>query len=575
MFNEPTIAAANLFVTLGTRELLDQPATLENLAETLRPLDRDEVIRLSVRVLNALAHDWRFRDSQLELVAWLPQAAQAKLKTFLRNRQPQYRLFHPFQQLILIHLAARYAKGEPSGPLPPEERRSRWAMASIQINDNLVKDLPSRFTSRKQKMLYLFSEEVARWEISNPSQPIHSLARMRSILLGAQEVGQPYAEAAARLRARFVEQLGLDFESVFNLTAFFMSWWRLHSEKIPENPDAALIDRRNWLTKSSISRESLDRYVDRIAISAQDIESAFEKSGAESPFRDVLPFRSRPILRLGEHGLAYLCPQFMSEKGGTDLLWLLASDPGGDKQSQPFIQDFSVLYERYVRSVLEAIGRERLGGTYIPNLRWSLGEESGEIDGLFHFGKTLAVIEVKASLLRQTTLSRGTADEVRSELEKKFVVGGEADGPKGLLQIARAISWLANERKKGRTVEGVNLATIETILPLLIVHDRALRFPGLGAWFDGRMRDLLRKSWGRIGPLTICGTEDLESLEHLAATGQKTLADVLGEYDRRYMKAEAPLWNVYDPPREQHPRLDRITNEWMEELESKGILPKE
>jgi len=67
----------------------------------------------------------------------------------------------------------------------------------------------------------------------------------------------------------------------------------------------------------------------------------------------------------------------------------------------------------------------------------------------------------------------------------------------------------------------------------------------------------------------------LESLEHLAATGQKTLADVLGEYDRRYMKAEAPLWNVYDPPREQHPRLDRITNEWMEELESKGILPKE
>jgi hypothetical protein len=448
-------------------------------------------------------------------------------------------------------------------------------MASIQINDNLVKDLPSRSTPAKERRLYLFSEEVVRWEISYPSRPVHSLARMRSILLGASEFGQPYVEAAARLRARFVQQLGLDFETIFNLTAFFTSWWQLHSKKIPENPDAAFIDRRDWLSKSSISRESLERYVDRIAISATDIESAFERSGSESPFRDVLPFRSRPILRLDEHRLAYLCPQFMSEKGGTDLLWLLASDPGGEKQSQPFIQDFSVLYERYVRSILEAMAPERLGGMYIPNVKWSLGEESGEIDGLFHFGKTLAVIEVKASLLRQTTLGRGTADEVRSELEKKFVVGDRTDGAKGLLQIARAIRWLTSERRHGATVQGIDLGTIETILPILIVHDRALRFPGLGAWFDGRMRDLLKKSWGRVGPLTICGTEDLESLEHLAATGERTFADVLSEYDRRYMKAEAPLWNVYESPADPHPRLDRITREWMRELEEMGILPKE
>jgi len=393
------------------------------------------------------------------------------------------------------------------------------------------------------------------------------------MLLELPKVDPPCAKPAARLRDRFAAELGLDFETAFNITGFFIFWWSLHSKRIPENPDAALVDLRTWLKRGSIERETLDRYVARVAISSSDIPTAFDKSAAESPFLDVLPFRARPILRIDEHSLAYLCPQFMAEKGGTDLLWLLASGPGGQSQSQPFIQDFSSLYERYIRSILEGLGPQKIGGVYIPNVKWHVGNQSGEIDGLIHFGDTLAIMEVKASLLKQTTLSRGSVEEIRAELERKFVTGDDSDGPKGVLQIARAINWLAGERKRGQRIEGIDLRSIKRILPMLVVHDRTLRFPGLGAWFDGRMRNLLRKSWGRIGPLTLCGTEDVENLEHLALAGREKLSDVLDEYDRRYMNAEAALWTVYRAPSGLHPRLDEIITNWMAEIQREGVLP--
>jgi hypothetical protein len=421
-----------------------------------------------------------------------------------------------------------------------------------------------------EKALYLFSEEAARWGLMNPSRADKSLARLRVLFTEIPKLGDPYAGAAARLRAAFVDQLSLDFETAFNLTAFTIFHWVGQSAKLPEDPDAALINRRTWLENSTIPLEDFDRYLRAVAIRVEDITRAFDDLKVGMSFREVLPFRRHPLLRIDDDGVAFLSPQFVSEKGGVDLLWLLTNPPGGAKEERMWTDDFGVLYERYVRSVFEELG-SRLGGQYVPDLHYGeAAEDSGQIDGLVAAGNVLAVIEVKASLLRQTLLARGTVDEVREDLEKKFV--GDFGNRKGVSQLVHAIHWLTEQRRQGRQVRGIDLRKIDTIIPVLIVADRHLRYPGLGKWFHYRLEEMLKPVWGRLESLILCGTEDLENLEHLALKSGPTVMDSLVRYTRRVRRAAQPLWMHYEFPSGPHPRLDQISEAWFQELLERRIM---
>ena len=269
-----------------------------------------------------------------------------------------------------------------------------------------------------------------------------------------------------------------------------------------------------------------------------------------------------PVPSLERRGVRIIC-----------LLWLLSQDPGGGRELRPWTDDFSHLYEGYVRFIIGGLGEALVGGRYVPDIPWrAAADQSGQIDGLISSSGTLFIIEVKASILRRPTLEGGTVEALREELERKFIFG-EAGKPKGLRQLARAIDWLMRERRHGRMVAGIDLTSIDTIVPVLIVADRGLRFPGLGEWFDYRMRQLLRRSWGRVGPLTICGAEDLEGLEQLARQGEARLVDFLFEYSKRFRNGEQPLWRILPAAAKPHPRLDAIMDAWIRELQTRRVLP--
>ena len=286
-------------------------------------------------------------------------------------------------------------------------------------------------------------------------------------------------------------------------------------------------------------------------------------------FREVLPFRRRPLLRVGDDGVAFLSPQFVSEKGGVDLLWLLTNPPGGGQEVRMWTDDFGLLYERYVRAIFESLG-SRLGGEYVPDLHYEARAGSGQIDGLIRSGSALAVIEVKASLIRQTLLANGTVDQVREELERKFV--GDATRRKGVSQIVHAIHWLTEQRRDGRPARGIDLRGIDTIVPILAVADRHLRYPGLGQWFQYCLDEMLRPPWARVDSLVLCGTEDLENLENIALRGGPTVMESLTRYAHRVRRAEQPLWMHYQSLSGPHARLEGIAQAWFEELLENRIM---
>lgn len=440
-----------ILLTPGLKELVGRPATPEDIVTTLQPLDRNGVIRLAVRVLNGLALDRQagYQDNQEVFIGALAPTLQAKYRTFARQAGVRVMFVHPAQQLALIHAAARYAMPSGGRGLGDPLARAEWALACLQINDHLTKASADEAGDRSwEKALYLFSEDALRWELVNPSRPERSLARLRALLTELPARKSVYAKSAEHLRRAFADNLGVDFETAFNLTAFLIFHWTPESAKLAQDPDAALINLETWLQRSVIPRQTLDQYLRAVALRVEDIPAAFTDGMS---FRDVLPFRRKPLLRLDESGLAFLCPQFVSEKSWVDLFWLLTKPKGSGPEARMWTEDFGVLYEGYVRSVLEDLGPRQLGGTYVPDITYQNSKGAGgQIDGLIHAGNTLGIVEVKGSLVRQTLLAHGLLDEIRDDLTRKFIQDGNSR--KGVSQLVHAIHWLADERRQDRAV---------------------------------------------------------------------------------------------------------------------------
>jgi len=567
-------ASIDIIVTPGFKELTGRLSSLEDLAQILAPVDRRQLVRHSVRVLNSLAvsRQTGLADSQEAFLEALPVDLRARYRDFAATSDAPVQLLHPAQQLVLVHAAARYGHVEGGMGLGNPAARAAWATACLYVNDHLTKDPVLAGGLRSwEKALHLFSEEAARWELINPSRPDKALARIRALFTTVAARTPELSAAADRLRGAFIEQLGIDMETAYNLTAFLILHWTGESRKRPADPDAALVNRQTWLENCSIPLDQFDRYLGTVSLRLEEIVPAFDALKVGMSFRDVLPFRRSPLFRIDDNGVAFLAPQLMSEKGGIDFLWLLTNPPGGAREKHMFTDDFSLLYENYIRMVLEDLG-PWLGGTYVPDVAYSGADGAGQIDGLILSGRTLAVVEVKASLIRQILLASGTVDAVRDDLERKFV--GDRDNRKGLSQLAHAIQWLADERRAGRIVRGIDLRPVDTVIPILVIAERHLRFPGVGQWFDYQLQQMLRPVWARVGPVILCGTEDLENLEHLARRGTTRIMDVFLDYSRRAKRAQWPLWQYYEPTRGPHPRLNGLMDTWFKELVDRRIMLK-
>ena len=559
-------------LTLGATQLLQSKATAADVAGTIKGIPRYEFVRHCTRMLNSLAFDRRLQDDQAELVRWLPAEARLRASRLGESENTDIRLFHPFQQLMLVHAGARFCDIKGGADLSNEEKSRRWALASIQVNDLMTKaEIPERL-SPPALAIRVFSEEAARWELANPSSPNHSVARLRSLILsGVPQTGAAEADAAERIKSLLEQSVGLDFTTAFNLTAFLTYWWHARMDEDPHNPDAAAFDLRHWLNRSTIPTEQQRIFLHRVSMTTDDIVAAFDTFGGMS-FHEMVPFRNRPLLRSESDQFAFICPQFATEKGGVDLLWLASSEQG-IRAKRPWTDDFGILYERYVRLIFEGLGAS-LGGRYEPDIAWSEGD-GGQIDGLIHAGHVLVVIEVKGSLLSQRVLAAGTVDDVKSDIERKFVRDGSSR--KAVVQLLEAVAWLESQRKARRQVRGIDLSKVYRVVPLLVTAERALRFPPATLWLNHRMKllksEMRVKSPGALENLVICGTEDLENLEQLAIERKKSPISVLDQYVAMPRSEGEALWQHYAHLKSPHPRIRKVLDEWVGELRRSGVVP--
>jgi len=148
------MADLEVLVTSGLKDTVGRASSVDELTDSLVGVDRDALIRHSVRVLNSLAADRRtgLADDQEVFVRWLSADVRARFQGFRARRQTRVRLLQPAQQLVLVHAAARYAKPGGGRTLAEPAARKVWALACLQINDHIMKTPPRQLASEVGRM---------------------------------------------------------------------------------------------------------------------------------------------------------------------------------------------------------------------------------------------------------------------------------------------------------------------------------------------------------------------------------------------------------------------------------------
>jgi hypothetical protein len=227
------------------------------------------------------------------------------------------------------------------------------------------------------------------------------------------------------------------------------------------------------------------------------------------------------------------------------------------------------VYERYVAWLLEQSYQGRGRWVFSPRFR----DATEAFDAYVLEGSSLAVFELKASVLSVAAKYGFDADRLGAELRQK-VIEGTPGNPKGLAQLRGSLlRFLA-----GDEIDGLCGGNVKRIYPVLVFWDQSLAAPGLPRYYNENfdragMRNRAGPAATPVFTLTIADLENV--LPHTAAHG---FSDILDSFWRanRPMPVSLSGSNVpllHDGLRGCDPIGDRF-NQFSEKLQRR-LFPDE
>lgn len=489
--------------------------TPERLRELVATLPKELTVLKALHFAAALGvdKDNSYRTVDERLLRGAPDELLRRLDTVKRANPGQlFVFFEPWQQLLLAEHAVRYGGTAATlVRLETAEGHALFLEACRIINDLSMPPAPPLTGEPIADALIVAANVIPRLWLMNPPNINNAIARLLIFLDELPRRHPEHTDAAAALRARFMEDLGVSFEDAVALNAF-MGYWSIAPtvDAVLAGPNAVRIDPEIWLRETTIPRATFETLLARIA---QPVEALCPEApaGAGNPWFDPLSFRDRPLVRFPDGTLIVTMPEFLMEKASFEIFWWLTGGPGGAAQRRAWQQAFGRLCESYVLDRLVELASPD-GQEMLPNVRWN----GGELDALLWHGDRLAVVEVSSGFIPNAPKMSGDHIRLREALRNRYVEHVDTRGEttaEAVAQLARDIRWLIERRRAG-DLHGVPLRGIETIHPVVIAADRTVRTQGVWRYLDSELRTRLPEGlpW-QVAPLAVLGLEDLEWIE--------------------------------------------------------------
>jgi len=149
-------------------------------------------------------------------------------------------------------------------------------------------------------------------------------------------------------------------------------------------------------------------------------------------------------------------------------------------------------------------------------------------DGVLVSGRVCVAVECKGGFLSNNAKYADDLDQFVRGLEKKF---GTESGA-GVEQLARKISQVfATKMEERRELEGIDLSSIDIVVPVLVVQDNFVSSMLTIPWLAKSFRDLMRKKSINhkvvLTSLLVLHVEDVESIQTYIKTGNFSLGECL------------------------------------------------
>ncbi len=313
--------------------------------------------------------------------------------------------------------------------------------------------------------------------------------------------GTSLPELGRRLR----ELLGSDLITAVDLAlGCFSRVVAADVESVPEYP-VPLIRASDFAT-TTVPVEAANVFLESISATEEELAASIRERGPQ--LGDVTVFRETPLVRLGDSYLV-LDVGFVLDKAGKGLFWSAVKNAPSRERDELLVR-WGSLFELYVNDLLAG----SLGGCSVLMRNPKFSDGAQACDAVVIEGRTLVVLEHKASTIRAAVRYADDPNVLKRELEDRFVTG-DGQRRKGLAQLWNAVDRFARGERifGGARDAGVCARDVDTIVPVLVHLDNVLRTPGLPHYLAARFKEFGRVKSHTLLPLTTLPISELEDVE--------------------------------------------------------------
>lgn len=526
-----------VFVTW--KELFDQSPTEDEVLAPIREFNRQSTVVLLSRIGIHLFLDRQRgnRADTLYLQGFL--AANFWDDDVLdraKQRMPRAQLdarpgFHPQQVLSLVKSVILHAL--PTGGREPDrDKEARFALGRclLKTNDLLLSNQ--------------MAAEIAR-DRTHPRSPKNYLRLQLSVGAGNELVNPPPIPSGVVRNATIFEkivkeipipvdlnrlleqQAGISLDSYVDLTFGALAGYMGKTQKqFIDEPGQAVLNPKTFFGPS-ISAETAAKFWAMESSTLDEVAKTLSTPSDLIPEKDFTALRMKPFLELDSGNVICPNPGFIQEKLEIGLFWTIVNSSQGEDRKNAF-DTWGKLFESYVNRAFGAMidsAKEK----YVPFPGFEEKKHHHEaFDGMLLSGRVCAAIECKGGFLPNSAKYADDLDRFVSSLDKKF---GSEPGA-GVEQLVRKISHVfAAKQAERRELEGVDLSSIDIVVPIMVVQDNFVSSIFVVPWLAKLFRDTIRmKPLVKkvvVTSLLVLHVEDVESIQAYSKTGQFSIGECL------------------------------------------------
>ena len=444
-------------------------------------------------------------------------------------------------RIVLLH-------GDPDIPFSDnDDQRIRYLIgrACLMMNDLLVSvdEIQALKTGTPdERRIELMVQSLTGFELENPPRADHLMPRL--------EIMYRTLLRDPRVKARIAQQYqGFDFEQEFErnvgislerwllvVFAIYAYFCNIGSPLDPD-PNFLQINPSVFRGESGITEEEFTIVLKTVSASSAEMRLTLQREGRTDPRYDLVPFRSTPLLALERLKLVPIDLAFILEKCHTGVQWTL-HDALPVKLRQTLFNVWGILFEEYIHWLLGGM-KTILPMLYVPSPTWKDSLEEA-FDGVLLKGDVLVAAEYKGGFLARDARYSGNSKIFLDDLNKKFAVGCK--------QLAANIgSAFSEDLSIRKDVQGLNLAHIRAVVPVLVLQDHILRVPFLNWYLNRQFLEQLSRYELRselaVQPLTVLNVHELESMIHSAESEN---FDLIYAIHHRTVRDKEVLSNLLD-----------------------------